>query len=81
MMCMRRALDTHSRYDMSMRTNIVIDDALMSEAMRLAGIDTKRAVVQAALEHFVDGYRQRDLLRLKGTGWVDQPSDDRHRRW
>jgi Arc/MetJ family transcription regulator len=32
-----------------MRTNIDIDDSLMRQAMRLGGIDTKRATVEAVL--------------------------------
>ena len=32
-----------------MRTNIEIDDDLIKEAMRLTGIKTKKAVVEAAL--------------------------------
>jgi Arc/MetJ family transcription regulator len=40
-----------------MRTNIVIDDELLNEAMRLSGLPTKRAVVEEGL---------RKLIRLKG---------------
>ena len=40
-----------------MRTNIVIDDELLNEAMRLSGLRTKRAVVEEGL---------RKLIRLKG---------------
>ncbi len=39
-----------------MRTNLVIDDALMAEALRVTGLPTKKAVVEEAL---------RTLLRLK----------------
>lgn len=49
-----------------MRTNIVIDDALMAEAMRLSGLKTKKAVIQAALELFVKIKRQRDIFELAG---------------
>lgn len=31
-----------------MRTNIVIDDTLMAEAMQVTGISTKRGVVEEA---------------------------------
>lgn len=39
-----------------MRTNIVIDDALMRDTLRATGLTTKREVVEEAL---------RTLLRLK----------------
>ncbi|HLE56496.1 MAG TPA: type II toxin-antitoxin system VapB family antitoxin, partial [Rhodothermia bacterium] len=36
-----------------MRTNIVIDDALMREARRLTGLNTKRDTVELALKTLV----------------------------
>lgn len=45
-----------------MRTNIEIDDKLMSRAMELTGLRTKRAVVDAALRELVE-YRSRQKLR------------------
>jgi len=50
-----------------MRTNIVIDDDLMSEAMRLTGLQTKRAVVEHALRTLVRLRRQRAVLALEGA--------------
>ena len=44
-----------------MRTNVVIDDELMAEAMRCTGLKTKRAVIEEAL---------RTLIRLKSQGQV-----------
>ena len=52
-----------------MRTNIVIDDALMREAMKLAGHKTKRAAVDAALRDHIRLQRQRDFSKLRGIGW------------
>ena len=49
-----------------MRTNIVIDDKLMAEAMRLTGIRTKREVVDTALRTLVRLRKQRDVLGLEG---------------
>lgn len=49
-----------------MRTNIVVDDALIREAMRLTGITTKREVVDAALRTLVRLRRQRAILALEG---------------
>ncbi len=50
-----------------MRTNIVIDDTLIREAMRLTGSRTKREVVDLALRRLVQLERQRDVLSLEGT--------------
>lgn len=47
-----------------MRTNIVLDDCLVRQAMRLAKVRTKRAAVDAALRAFVGRARQRDILSL-----------------
>ena len=47
-----------------MRTNIVLDDRLVKEAMRLSNVRTKREAVDLALRDFVARSRQRDILKL-----------------
>ena len=49
-----------------MRTNIVIDDRLMEEAMNLSGTKTKREAVQKALEEFVASRKRLSLSEIKG---------------
>ena len=49
-----------------MRTNIVLDDALMAEAQQLTGIATKRALVEEALRVLIKIRRRRSLLDLEG---------------
>jgi Arc/MetJ family transcription regulator len=49
-----------------MRTNIMIDDALMKEAQTLSGIKTKRNVIQKALEEYVRSLKKRDLREIRG---------------
>jgi len=49
-----------------MRTNIMLDDALMKEAQTLSGIKTKRGVVQKALEEYVRVLKKRDLREIRG---------------
>jgi Arc/MetJ family transcription regulator len=49
------------------RTNIVIDDALMAEAMRSTGLRTKREVVDTALRTLIRIAGQRKILELEGT--------------
>ena len=49
-----------------MRTNIVIDDALMKEAMRASGAKTKREAVERGLELIVRLKRQGEMRQLRG---------------
>ncbi len=49
-----------------MRTNIVIDDALMRKAMRATGLTTKRTVVHAGLRLLVQVQAQKGIRRLRG---------------
>jgi Arc/MetJ family transcription regulator len=50
----------------AVRTNIVIDDALMKRAMRAAGAKTKREAVERSLELMVGLKRQEEMRRLRG---------------
>ncbi len=53
-----------------MRTNIEIDDQLMSQAMALTGKGAKKAVVEEAMRLTVQLDRQSQILRrLWGIGW------------
>jgi len=49
-----------------MRTNIVIDDELMEEAMKVTGIRTKKEVVELGLRTLVQLRRQAAVRGLKG---------------
>jgi Arc/MetJ family transcription regulator len=49
-----------------MRTNIVIDDTLMKEAMTLSRQKTKRVVVHKALEEYVRSLKKKDLRDIQG---------------
>ena len=49
-----------------MRTNIEIDDELLQKALRVSGLKTKRAVVEAGLRMLVRLKRQEDILSLVG---------------
>ncbi|MGD0364553.1 MAG: type II toxin-antitoxin system VapB family antitoxin [Bryobacteraceae bacterium] len=49
-----------------MRTNIVIDDKLMREALRATGLKTKRETVDEALRTLVRLRRQDGIRRLRG---------------
>lgn len=53
-----------------MRTNIVIDDKLIREAMKASGLPTKRAAVEAGLRLLVAVKAQARIRRLRGrVGW------------
>ncbi len=49
-----------------MRTTIDIDDALMHKAMRVSGLVTKKAVVEAALLLLIQTYPYPSPLDVKG---------------
>ena len=47
-----------------MRTNVVLGDDLVNEAIRLSGIKTKKEVISIALQEFVTARERRNLLEL-----------------
>ncbi len=49
-----------------MRTNIVIDDELLKEAMKYSKLKTKKDVVNLALKEFVENAKKLSLMDLKG---------------
>jgi Arc/MetJ family transcription regulator len=49
-----------------MRTNIVIDDKLMSEASQLSQLKTKKAVVEEGLKLLIRIKKQEQIRKLKG---------------
>lgn len=51
---------------MIMRTNIVIDDELMAEALTLTGIRTKREAVETALKLLVRLKKQEKIRDYQG---------------
>ena len=50
-----------------MRTNIIINDSLMDEAMRLSGLKTKKETVETALKLLVQVRKQAAIRKAKGT--------------
>lgn len=49
-----------------MRTNIIIDDSLMDEALKLTGAKTKKEAVELGLRTLVQIKRQERIKRYKG---------------
>ncbi len=65
-----------------MRTNIVLDDDLVAEAMKLTGAKTKREVVDLALRQLLYKEKQQRLKKLRGSGLVAPDYDlIETRRW
>jgi len=49
------------------RTNIVLDEKLLEDAMKVTGLKTRRAVVDYALRELLRRESQKRILKLKGT--------------
>ena len=49
-----------------MRTNVVIDDELMAEALESTGLKTKKAVIDEALRTLVRMRKQEQVRSLRG---------------
>jgi len=49
-----------------MRTNIVLDDDLLEEALTVSGARTKREVVHLALQELVRSRKKKNLADLSG---------------
>ena len=66
----KRPNDTHT-----MRTNIVIDDELIANAMKASGAPTKKAAVDEALRLLIRIKAQQELKSLRGKikweGYLD----------
>lgn len=57
-----------------MRTNIVIDDALLDAAMKAGPFSTKRDAVEAGLRLLARQAAYKDILALRGKlRWEDAP--------
>jgi len=49
-----------------MRTNSVIDDKLMKDALKATGVKTKREAVELGLKTLVDLRKQEQVRQLRG---------------
>ncbi len=57
-----------------MRTNIVLDDALVAQALTLTGSISKKEVVNLALSQLVESYRLKGLQKkLFIESYLDHP--------
>jgi Arc/MetJ family transcription regulator len=64
-----------------MRTNVVIDDQLMKEALKVSGFRTKRAAIEAGLRLLVKLGGQKKVRnfrgKLKWSGDLDKMRTDK----
>ena len=51
-----------------MRTNIELDDRLVTEALKISKLKTKKEVVNEALKRFVASLKRKQILALRGEG-------------
>ncbi|KYO67010.1 MULTISPECIES: type II toxin-antitoxin system VapB family antitoxin [Thermovenabulum] len=58
-----------------MRTNIIIDENLIKEALKISGLKTKKEVVNLALKEFVENRKRKNLMDLKGRIEFDENYD------
>ena len=49
-----------------MRTNIVIDDKLMADALKATGLTTKKEAVELGLRTLIRQNKQQNLRKLRG---------------
>jgi Arc/MetJ family transcription regulator len=62
-----------------MRTNIVIDDKLMDEALRVTGLKTKREAVAMGLQTLLRLRRQEEIRHFRGKlNWQGDLDAMRH---
>jgi Arc/MetJ family transcription regulator len=75
---------THDVYvwpeEYTMRTNIVIDDVLMRDALRATGLKTKREAVEMGLRTLLRLRKQEDVRKFRGRlhweGNLDEMRND-----
>ena len=64
------------------RTNIVMDEALVRQGLKVTGIKTRRALVHHALQELVRREKQTGFLALKGAiNWTGDLNKMRRSRF
>ena len=51
------------------RTNVIVDEDLLKEAMRITGKTTYSAVIAHALEQIIKDDKIQAIFDMQGTGW------------
>jgi Arc/MetJ family transcription regulator len=50
-----------------MRTNVDLDDTLVNQAMKISGINTKKAVLNMVLKEYIKKNNLKRILKYKGS--------------
>lgn len=58
-----------------MRTQLVLDDELVNQALNLTGINNKRELINLALKELVQNRQKKDLFQLAGQLDLDKDYD------
>lgn len=58
-----------------MRTNIELDDQLVTQGLRLSNVKTKRELINLALKEFVENRQRKNILDLVGEVELDPEYD------
>ena len=64
-----------------MRTNIVIDDQLMEQAMEASGLNTKKDVVEEGLKLLIRRQQQQGIRELRGKVKWEGDLDEMRAMW
>jgi Arc/MetJ family transcription regulator len=64
-----------------MRTNIVLDDKLVAEGLRLSKLGSKKDLVNSALKEYVARRKRQNLLKYRGAGWEGDLNELRRGRF
>ncbi|MDC9714555.1 MAG: type II toxin-antitoxin system VapB family antitoxin [Gammaproteobacteria bacterium] len=57
------------------RTNVVLDEEIMQEAMTIGHIKTKRALIDTAIREFIAKRKKPNIMDLKGVGGIREDYD------
>ena len=50
-----------------MKTNIIIDEQLIADALKVAGLKTKKEVIEMGLKTLIDFKKQEQIKQFKGN--------------
>ena len=57
------------------RTNIVLDENIVQEALKISKIKTRRTLIDTALREFVISHKKPNIFDLFGIGGIDENYD------
>jgi len=63
-----------------MRTNVVLNERLVTEAFKYTAVKTKKDLIDLALREFVQQRKRADVRELRGKGLLDPSYDYRAAR-